>query len=43
MALGKKIGEYVLKAMSVRQTEAGGDRRHLEIDMAGESTGEVTG
>lgn len=43
MALGKVIGEYVLKAMSVRQSSIGGDRRRLEIDLAGESTGEVPG
>jgi hypothetical protein len=29
--------------MSVRQTEIGGDRRRVEIDLAGESTGEVPG
>jgi hypothetical protein len=43
MALGKVLGEYVLKAMSVRQTQVGGDRRHLEIDLAGEGSGEIPG
>jgi hypothetical protein len=43
MALGKALGEFVLKAMSVRQTSLGGDRRRIEIDLAGESTGEVPG
>jgi hypothetical protein len=45
MALGKVIGEFVLKAMSIiyRQSDLGGDRRQLEIDLAGESTGEIPG
>lgn len=43
MALGKVIAEYVLKAMSVRQSDLGGDRRKLEIDFAGESAGEISG
>jgi hypothetical protein len=43
MALGKVLGEFVVKAMSVRQTDLGGDRRRLEIDLAGESAGEVPG
>jgi hypothetical protein len=43
MALGKVLGEFVLKAMSVRQTDTGGDRRHLEIDLAGEGSGELPG
>src|SRR5579863_8274260 len=29
--------------MSVRQSDLGGDRRRLEIDLAGESSGEVPG
>jgi len=43
MALGKVLGEFVLKATSVRQTDLGGDRRRLEIDYAGESSGEIPG
>ncbi|MGD0290263.1 MAG: hypothetical protein ABSC63_11500 [Candidatus Binataceae bacterium] len=43
MALGKVLGEYVLKAMSVRQTNVGGDRRRLEVDFAGEGSGEIPG
>lgn len=43
MALGKVLGEFVLKAMSVRQTSSGGDSRRLEIDLAGEATGGVPG
>ena len=43
MALGKVLGEFVLKAMSVRQTNIGGDRRRLEVDFAGESSGEIPG
>lgn len=43
MALGKVLGEYALKGMSVRQTNIGGDRRHLEIDLAGEGSGEIPG
>jgi hypothetical protein len=27
----------------VRQTQVGGDRRHLEIDLAGEGSGEIPG
>lgn len=43
MPLGKLLSEFVLKAMSVRQTSLGGDRRKVEIDLAGESSGEVPG
>jgi hypothetical protein len=43
MALGKVLGEFVLKAMSVRQSSLGGDRRRVEVDLAGESSGEVPG
>ena len=43
MALGKVLGEYVLKAMSVRQSSIGGDRRRLEVDFAGEGSGELPG
>ncbi len=43
MALGKVLGEFVLKAMSVRQSNTGGDSRRIEIDFAGESSGEVPG
>ena len=43
MALGKMLGEFVLKAMSVKQTSTGGDRRRLEVDLGGEGAGEVPG
>lgn len=43
MPLGKLLWDLVLKAMSVRQTSLGGDRRKVEIDLAGESSGEVPG
>lgn len=43
MAFGKVLGEFVLKATSVRQIDLGGDRRRIEIDFAGEATGEIPG
>jgi len=43
MPLGKLLSEFVLKAMSVKQTSLGGDRRQIEINLAGESAGEVPG
>jgi hypothetical protein len=43
MALGKVLGEFVLKAMSVRQSDTGGDRRRIEVDFAGEGSGEIPG
>jgi hypothetical protein len=43
MALGKVLGEFVVKAMSVRQTDLGGDRRRIEISLAGESAGDFPG
>jgi hypothetical protein len=43
MPLGNVLGEFVLKAMSVRHTEIGGGQVRIDIDLAGEGTGQVAG
>ena len=43
MALGRVLAEFALKAMSVRQSSIGGDRRRVEVDLAGEASGELPG
>jgi hypothetical protein len=43
MPLGNVLGEFILKAMSVRQSEIGGGQVRLEVDLAGEGTGQLPG
>jgi hypothetical protein len=43
MPQGQVLGEFTLKAMSVRQSEIGGGHRRIEVDLGGESSGEVPG
>jgi hypothetical protein len=43
MPLGRVLGEYVLKATSTKVEELGGGHVRLEINYAGEGTGEVPG
>ena len=43
MPLAEGLGEFVLKAMSVRHTDIGGGQVRLEIDLAGESKGQISG
>jgi hypothetical protein len=43
MPLGNVIGEFTLKAMSVRQADIGGGQVRLEVDLAGEGGGQMPG
>jgi hypothetical protein len=43
MPLGNVIGEFTGKIMSVRQTELGGGQLRVELDTAGEASGQVQG
>jgi hypothetical protein len=43
MPLAEGLGEFVLKVMSVRQTDIGGGQIKLEVDLAGEVKGEISG
>jgi hypothetical protein len=43
MPFGNSLGEFVFKAMSVRQIEIGGGQKRIEADYGGEVTGEAPG
>jgi hypothetical protein len=43
MPLGDVLGEFTLKVMSVRHTDLGGGQVRLEVDLAGEGTGQLPG
>jgi hypothetical protein len=43
MPFGNTLGEFSLKAMSVKQIDLGGGQRRTEIDYKGEVTGEGSG
>jgi hypothetical protein len=43
MPLGNVIGEFTGKIMSVRQTDLGGGQVRVELDAAGETSGQVSG
>ncbi len=43
MPFGNSLGEFSLKAMSVKQIDVGGGQRRTEIDYKGEVTGEGSG
>jgi hypothetical protein len=43
MPLGNVLGEFTYNAMSVKQTDLGGGRAQVEVNLAGESTGQVSG
>jgi len=43
MPLGNVLGEFTGKVMSVSQSELGGGQRRIEVNLAGETTGQVRG
>jgi hypothetical protein len=43
MPLGNVIGEFTGKIMSVRQTDLGGGQLRVELDAAGETSGQAQG
>ena len=43
MPLGNVLGEFTMKAMSIRQTDMGGGQVRIEGDFAGEGTGQLPG
>jgi hypothetical protein len=43
MPLGNVLGEFTVKAMSVRHSDMGGGQVRVEIDLAGEGTGQLPG
>lgn len=43
MPLGNVLGEFSTKIMSLKQTDIGPGQRRVEIDVAGESTGQASG
>ena len=43
MPLGNGLGEFVLKATSVRHSDLGGGQTRIEVDFNGESKGQLTG
>lgn len=43
MPFGNVLGEFTLKAMSIRQSEIAGGHRRVEVDLAGEASGEIPG
>lgn len=43
MPLGNVLGEFTLKVMSVRHSEMGGGQVRIEVDLAGEGTGQILG
>ncbi|MBI3302669.1 MAG: hypothetical protein HYZ72_11445 [Deltaproteobacteria bacterium] len=43
MPLGNVLGEFTLKVMSVRQSDIGGGQVRIEVDLAGEGTGQLPG
>jgi hypothetical protein len=43
MPLGKVLREFTAKAMPVKQTDLGGGRVQVEVNLSGESTGQGSG
>ena len=43
MPFGNSLGEFVLKVLSVRQSDLGGNQRRIEGDYGGEVTGQAPG
>ena len=43
MPLGNVLGEFTYNAMSVKQTDLGGGRAQIEVNLSGESTGQIPG
>ena len=43
MPLGNVLGEFTLKVMSVRHSDIGGGQVRIEVDLAGEGTGQILG
>jgi hypothetical protein len=43
MPFGNSVGEAVMKQLSGRQSDLGGGQKRVEIDYAGEATGEMRG
>ena len=43
MPFGNVLGEYTYHAMAVKQTDQGGGRVRIEVDLSGESTGQEPG
>ena len=43
MPLGNVLGEFTYNAMSVKQTDLGGGRAQVEVNLSGEATGQVPG
>jgi hypothetical protein len=43
MPLGDIVAEFTLKAMSIRHSDLGGGQVRIEVDLAGEGTGQIPG